>query len=138
MRRRSNIPGPVRVFTVCAILAVAPAGCFVRGGPWYSGNAPLTYVSTPVSAKTVSVIDTRTGETVWSKDVPVGKKLVIQFDENEHKGAPLPAEMNWGLLDAGEIHGELENTVPAPPVDSRRVDMTITYGSGSGAGGDGG
>jgi len=111
---------------LCAVL-LPTGGCFyTRGGPWYSGNAPLTYVSTPTSPKTVSVIDTRTGETVWSMDVPAGKKLVLKFDENENEGQALSASMDWRLFDdPDQIRGGMTDSTPAPPVSARRVDMTL-------------
>ncbi len=116
-----------------AILVAATAltgGCFLRGGPWYSGNAPLTYVSTAMSPKTVSVIDTRTGETVWSMDVPVDTKLVLQFEEDLNPGTPMPARLSWRVFDDREmIFGGLNDTIPAPPVSARRIDMSIRNAS---------
>ncbi|RMH23780.1 MAG: hypothetical protein D6693_10715 [Planctomycetota bacterium] len=112
---------------ISAALSAGLGGCFyTRGGPWYSGDAPLTYVSTPMSPKTVSVVDTRTGETVWSMDVPAGKKLVVKFDEGEREGQTLSAVMRWRLFDdPGAIRGKMTNETPAPPVSARRVDMTL-------------
>lgn len=105
----------------------ALTGCFSYNarGPWYSGNAPLTFESTAFKPKTLSLIDTRTGETIWSVDVPVGKELVVKFREGVNEGELMADLMEWGILDSGARRGELESSIPAPPRDYRRLDMTI-------------
>lgn len=102
----------------------------MRGGPWYSGAAPLTYVSTAMSPKTISVIDTRTGETVWSLDVPVDTKLVLQFEEERQPGTPMPAKLSWRVFDdRGQLFGALHDSIPAPPATARRIDMSVRNAS---------
>lgn len=111
-------------FLAVALLG-AVSGCYQPQGPGYSGLAPLTYESTEMSPKTVSLIDTRTGETVWSVDVPVNQQLVIRFREGRNEGAFMPDVMEWRLMKRGNRFGALDNTIPSPPRAARRVDMTL-------------
>jgi len=105
------------------------AGCKVSG--YYEGGTRAsddqhTYVSRPHRPQTVSLIDTRTQETLWTMEIPVGKKLVVQFKNNQFPDDPKnPALMKWGLLESDQLGGKLGNSMRAPHYDSRRLDVTM-------------
>ena len=115
-------------------MLVALAGC-TGGGPYRafwnesgSGSADdsYTYVSTTHQPKTVSVVDTRTGEVLWSVDVPVGQQLSMKFYHEREKDNPYaPDLLKWSLWDAGTKHGRLDNAMLVPSGNARRVDMTL-------------
>ncbi|MDQ7013480.1 MAG: hypothetical protein Q9O74_06235 [Planctomycetota bacterium] len=101
---------------------------FDEGGSGASTDA-FTYVSRPYEAKTVSVIDTRTQEVIFSMDIPVGQQLSVNFDDREsNKDKYLSGTMRWGLQPAGSRFGRLLNRVDVPPAHSRRIDMDIRQG----------
>jgi hypothetical protein len=108
-----------------ALALSAMSGCYQPQGPGYSGLAPETYISTEMRPKTVSLFDGRTGETIWSIDIPVNKQLVMRFYENKNEGAYMPDEMKWRIMEMGKRSGGLHNSIPAPPRDSRRVDVSL-------------
>ena len=138
------------VFGGAACVALVGAGlglggCYMEGGPRFSADR-FTYESRPWSPKTVSVVDTRTEETVWSVDVPVGQQLVISFDRGRGPNENKPDLMAWAVMEAGRVSGRLVNQMAAPPADARRVEMELRpvpefadievrpTGSGSGGG----
>lgn len=125
MTTRRAVRFAVPALSLAALSLGALAGCYSPGGPGYSGLAPLTYHSTEMSPKTVSLIDKRTGETVWSVDVPVNQQLVIRFRENMNEGSFMPDTMLWRVMEKGRWTGNLDNEIPAPPRYARRVDMTL-------------
>ncbi|MEM1423321.1 MAG: hypothetical protein AAGH64_04885, partial [Planctomycetota bacterium] len=66
--------------------------CHLEGGPRWSADR-YTYVSREWQPKTVSLIDTRTGETTWSVDVPVGQQLVVGFSKGTGPNELRPDEI---------------------------------------------
>ncbi len=119
--------GGQRVVAATLAMAVAGAlgGCLHRqGGAGFSANT-FTYVSTEWRPYTVSVVDTATGETVWSVDVPVGKQLAVGFRKGSGPNSFRPDMMDWGLEEAGRWFGTRGNQVPVPGPDARRVDVSL-------------
>lgn len=103
------------------------AGCYAEGGPWYSADS-YAYVSREWEPKTVTLRDTRTGQDFWSIDVPVGKKLLMSFDDEAgSKNGYTPSLMTWGLVEENYDLGcpDLKNTLAVPPASGRRVDVAI-------------
>lgn len=89
----------------------------------------FTYVSRPYEAKTVSVIDTRTQEVVFSLDIPVGQQLSMNFDDREsNRDKYMSGTMRWAVQPAGSRFGTLRNRIDVPPAHSRRIDMEIRQG----------
>ena len=111
------------VTTVLAAVAAMPA-CYYPGGPLYSADR-YTYESTSWSPKTVTMIDTRSGEAVWAVDVPVDTQVVIAFSEGTGPNPLNPDEIVWQLMRQGKRFGVLESRQPAPPSASRRLDLSI-------------
>lgn len=107
-----------------ALTTLALGGCHYEGGPRYSADR-YTYVSRTWSPKTVSLVDTRTGETTWSVDVPVGEQLVVGFSKGTGPNELRPDEIVWGLMPGGQRFGTRDNRQPCPPRHARRLDMTL-------------
>ena len=123
-------PRPTRALITLAIAGAALAsssGCYWEGGPLYSADR-FAYVSRTWEPKTVTVVDTRTGEALWSIDVPVGQRLVIGFraaPKNVEKNDWLPDVMQWDLMPESRISGALTNQIRVPPSSARRVDWKL-------------
>lgn len=102
-------------------------GCYFEGGSMSSEDR-FTYVSTTWQPKTISVVDTRTAEVIWSVDVPVGKKLVVDFNkgsDEEQKDPYRPDVMLWDIIEPDAYFGALSNKLRIPPKSARRIDMTL-------------
>ncbi|TVQ59827.1 MAG: hypothetical protein EA379_09860 [Phycisphaerales bacterium] len=105
----------------------ASSGCYFEGGPGWSADR-FAYVSRTWTPKTVTLVDTRTGESLWSMDVPVGQRLVIDFRKaprNVEADDWLPDVMQWDLMPESRRFGALKNQIRVPPSMSRRVEMTL-------------
>lgn len=112
----------------CAALSAAAGlgGCFYNEGGLGMSEDKHVYVSRSHQPWTVTVRDTRTGQAFWSVDVPVGKKLVVQFLEGQgSENKFTPDLMQWGLMDEGDGYGNLTNSLPVPARDVRRLEPTL-------------
>ena len=128
----AGLAGAGLVASGCAGPGLAYRSYHDEGGSGVSQDA-FVYVSRPHEPKTVTVMDTRTGEALWTMDVPVGRKLVIDFEENKADGTPdRPDLMRWELMDASDLTGRLGNAMPVPIASARRIDMTLRTGPESG------
>jgi hypothetical protein len=107
-----------------AALTLVTCGCHYEGGPLYSADR-FTYVSREWQPWTVSLIDTRTGESLWSVDVPVGQKLVVGFRAGSGPNEYKPDMMDWGLMPEDRTYGERPNQLPVPPAGARRIEPTL-------------
>ena len=113
-----------------ALLAALLAGstaitaCHHEGGPLYSADR-YTYISREWQPWTVTLVDTRTGESLWSVDVPVGQQLVVGFRKGTGPNQFKPDMMYWGLREAGRTYGESPNQLPVPPAAARRLEPTL-------------
>ncbi len=131
----SRIRRPFRTRIAAAatgLLALTLAGCvpgYYAGGSLASLDL-YTYESTPDYPQTVTLVDTSTGEKIWSVDIPVGKQLVIRFAENKAKGdKSRPDVMRWEIMQRDTTSGVLDNSIPVPPAWQRRVDVTLRSNS---------
>lgn len=123
--RLSRLARPFAAATILASLALS-AGCYYEGGPLRSIDR-FTYASTTWSPKTVTLVDTRTGEAMWSVDIPVGRQLVIDFDTSKDADNTqwLPDEARWDLMPDTRRHGQLQNKMKVPPPQARRIDVSL-------------
>lgn len=103
---------------------MALSGCHTPGGPGYSADQ-FTYVSTEWQPYTISLIDTTTGETVWTVDVPVGKQLFMSFRKGSGPNSYRPDMMSWQIELAGRLIGTPRNQIPVPGPATRRVDVAL-------------
>lgn len=121
--------GPSRSIAALAWIATAACGlcftgCHTPGGPGYSADQ-FTYVSTEWQPYTISLIDTTTGETIWTVDVPVGKQLFMTFRKGAGPNSYRPDMMDWQIEIAGRLIGTPHNQIPSPGPATRRVDVTM-------------
>ncbi|MCC5786821.1 MAG: hypothetical protein JJU33_08990 [Phycisphaerales bacterium] len=115
-----------------AAMLVGTSGCagtFLREGGAGRSLDQYTYVSRPHSPKTVSLIDTRTDEVIWTVDVPVGHQLSMRFVRNHDRdNAFTPDLLRWEIWEGRRWAGRFTNSMPVPSSDARRVDMTLREG----------
>lgn len=104
------------------------AGCYYPGGAMASKDQ-FTYASTTWQPMTISLVDTRIGETIWSVDVPVGKNLALNFQpapQDEVGADPArPDLMNWAIMSPDQHSPNFENKVRVPDKSARRVEVSI-------------
>lgn len=118
-------PNTARFFSTLTILAAGLlGGCAMPGGSMYSADK-FTYVSDSHSPKTISLLDTRTRQVVWTTEIPVGQQLVISFFEGSDPAANMPDVMKYGFTKAGRWSATMQSSIPVPGQESRRVDCII-------------
>jgi hypothetical protein len=84
------------------------------------------YISTPDAPQTVSLKDTRTGETLWTVEVPVGRKLHVVFLQQPGRAeAQGWDEMQWDLVASDKDANFIRNTMRVPPPSARRLDVAL-------------
>jgi hypothetical protein len=89
----------------------------------------FTYKSTPFVPQTVTIVNTTTGEQVWTYDVPAGKALTIHFTNRASRTNELGYdEMTWTVGPAGEMPPAPTNRMRVPPTSSRRIDVSVRPG----------
>lgn len=110
-----------------ALLAGSAAvlhGCDAEGGMMMSTDS-FTYKSTSWQPKTVTLIDTRTGEAVWSVDIPVGKQLYVGFVQGTGPNEYKPDEIVWQINWSGRYIATNKSRLPCPPSTARRLELTF-------------
>ncbi|MEL6498754.1 MAG: hypothetical protein AAFZ67_14135 [Planctomycetota bacterium] len=115
---------------LAAAVLLTSAGCYSIGGVPASRDK-FHYESHPHMPATVTILDTRTGEAIWSMDVPVGRKLALRFyDSREADDATpnLPALMRWQVVDIGKSASSLRNKVAVPLATARKIDYELREG----------
>lgn len=111
-------------------LGVAATGCHSPSGGLmaYSGGSQ-TYSSDERVQKTITMVDTRTGQPFFTIDIPPGKQLSFNFDKGQGDDpVKTPDLMRWEILDKGSKFGKLHNAQTVPNAASRRVDVSIRTG----------
>lgn len=114
-------------FTLASSLVLVLAGCYtVTPQLWQSSIGVFTYESTPEQPITITVIDTRSDEPVFRMDIPVGRRLAMQFIESGGDDPVLrPSRLEWALLQGGAVTGSLDNKLSVPPAPARRIEYTL-------------
>ena len=115
--------GPLAIvgnFTACQMYTPG-------GNPFFNGpDSAATYDSTEEFPKTITVIDTRSGERIFVLEIPVGKKLVVDFIEGAGDNTVLtPDLMSWEVFPSSVYYGPLSNSLTVPNRWARRLDVTI-------------
>lgn len=97
------------------------------GNPFFDGpNSATTWESTEEVPKTITVIDTRSGERIFVMEIPVGQKLVIDFVEDLGDNEVItPDLMSWEVFPSDVGYGPLTNALTVPNRWSRRIDVSI-------------
>jgi hypothetical protein len=106
------------------------AGCHSPRGAilTYSGGS-ATYQSTELMPKTVTIVDTRTEETVFTMDIPAGRQLTVQFFRDQGDDpVRTPDLMMYEVFDLGTRVGKLRNSLTVPNATCRRVDLDFREG----------
>lgn len=114
-----------RIFTAFVLASAAMVGgCNSPGGQGFSGDR-FVYRSDEWQPWTVSLIDTRTGESVWSVDVPVGKQLIVGFRRGAGPNEFKPDMMYWGISENGRAISRQSNQLPVPSATSRLLEPVL-------------
>ena len=105
-------------------------GCqmYVPGGnPFTDGpDSATTWESTTEVPKTVTLIDTRSGEHLFVMEIPVGQKLVIDFVTDGGDNAVItPDLMMWEVFPSSEKYGPLSNALTVPDRWSRKIIVDL-------------
>lgn len=101
------------------------SGCYSEGGLGWSEDQHV-YISRPHQPWNVTIKDTRTGQDFWTVEVPVGKQLVIHFVKGGGTtDSYTPDLMEWAIMDDGAEFERLDNNMPVPPANSRRIDTAL-------------
>ncbi len=113
------------------MLVLLGSACTMHDGgymPMAAGTwSPMTFQSTAAAPKTVAIVDTRTGETVFEVDIPTGQQLSIEFfmNKHRHKKPEAPDYMKYTLHTLGDVIGHLDKRVDVPAPWNRRVDVFL-------------
>lgn len=128
MRNAGLWSGGAAMCGLAAVLSLS-GGCGYRPGSKGFKGAAHTYTSTTHRPATLSLIDTRTGEVVWTVDVPPGKQVVTKFVEGAGTDpVERPDRLDYAVMDLGDKHGRLRSVVSVPDAASRRWDLTYREG----------
>jgi hypothetical protein len=102
-------------------------GCSAyKPGGSLASDDQFTFISEPWAPTTIALVDTRTGQTHWTVEVPVGQQVVVRFIAGEEPdNIPLPDTMRWQLMAAGKESGQLRNAMNVPPTGARRMDVSL-------------
>lgn len=124
-RRTRTLPA----LALASLALLGATGCAYVG--WHEGGDLSSYdkhvyISTAWQPKTVTLLDTRSGDKLASWDIPVGKQLAMQFYDDGNKEDPVyPAMLRYEIMPAGQEGGTLHNSMPCPGRDARRLDMEL-------------
>lgn len=124
------MPRTTPAFLLAAMVSAVALtqGCVMHGrtpGGNLRSNDVHTYLSTPEQPMTVSLVDTRDGAAVWSYDIPVGKKLSLEFHSDRSEDATLPDKMMWELMEPDEHSMRMRSEIAVPPAQSRRLEVSL-------------
>lgn len=120
---------PTAALTVAVALLPVLTGCgYQSGSRGFKGSAH-TYVSSEHLPATLTLVDTRTGEVVWTMDIPAGKQLVTRFSADAGTDpVDRPDRLEYAVMDAGDRYGRLRSVVSVPNAASRRWELTYRSG----------
>jgi len=111
--------------SVAAFSALPGCTSYQPGGSGFSDDTH-TYYSTVHEPKSVSLVDTRTGQTLWTYEIPVNRQLTLRFYENQSPDTPdTPSRMHWREFEIGTKQGNLDNEMLVPMARDRRLDWVI-------------
>lgn len=123
--------------TTLVLSLASISGCNVyRPGGSMRSNDTFTFISNEFYPVTVTLVDVRTNEPIWTADVPVATQLTFRFHEAQYPDNPAnPDAMRWQFFDHPVRAGELTSVMACPDRYSRRMDVTIRktpeYATGS-------
>lgn len=85
------------------------------------------YASTVWEPKTVTLTDTVSGETLWVKEVPVGRQVVIRFFPGKARGndPKRPDQMAWGMARINKAADGWEERFDVPGSEWRMLSFEL-------------
>lgn len=114
---------------VVSLAAIVGVGCEGIPGHFPGGTGAsidkFVYTSTSELPQTVTLFDTRTGQAIWSKDVPVGHQLVVRFYEATNQDPVNPDRMAWQVMETTRWGGSISNSFMVPPSNARRLETSF-------------
>ncbi len=119
----------ILVLSVMTMLALA--GCHMPHGGWFGGTgSSQTYYSTEARPTTITLVDVRTGESLFAMDIPAGKQLTIVLDEGEGDDPVYrPNLLRYQIFDIGTTTGKLRSSMTVPPANVLRFDVSFREGN---------
>ncbi len=85
----------------------------------------FSYASTTYAPQTVTLVNTATGENIWSCDIPPGQKLELRFTKTARAAEEAGSdEMAWTLIGQTDQPAGRRSTMKVPPPSHRRLDLT--------------
>lgn len=128
-RREKRVWGARGVVGVMALSAMSLVlgGCWTPGGTRGWSPDSYTYESFSYAPQTVTVKDVRTGETLWTYDIPVGMQLSFKFHKDARSDIDpnFPDLMKWDVWEVGTRFGQPRNELAVPGARDRLVDVTV-------------
>lgn len=117
-----SVPAALIVPVLLSVAALSGCNPYREGGSESSTDTNV-YVSTSDSPKTIIVRDTRDRSEIWSYEVPVGSKLVVEFFPDRFDSPTRPDLMRWGEMAPDNNYGSLRNEMAIPK--TRIIEMQI-------------
>ncbi len=121
---RSTFTSLTLGLALCATAGLS--GCWSPGGSRGWVKDAYTYESSSMIPQTVTVKDTRTGETLFSYDIPVGRQLVVRFfADHTPDDAAFPDLMMWDDWEIGTRFGSPSKELAVPPASGRMLEVSV-------------
>lgn len=114
---------PGRFFSVLALFSLSATGC-----AWIDDTSDdnYHYKSSPHMPLTITLVDTRTDEEIWSRDIPVGTGLKMSFSQNGKSDDPYGhSNMKWKVTGIADTEGERYGRLIVPTRAVRRIDVDV-------------
>lgn len=129
MRFQSALTSPIsrRILsaTVRGVAAAATLGAAIVVGGCSSAEVH-SYESTTMAPQTITLLNTATGEKIWTCEVPIGKRLDIRFVKTPRAAEEAGFdEMSWQISGMTDKPEGRRSTLKVPPPSHRRLDMTL-------------
>lgn len=123
-RSRTSVAAVAGLISMLALSACEGVPGHYPGGTLASIDK-YVYPSTMELPQTVTLVDTRTGQTIWSKDIPVGQQLVMRFYADATDDPHNPDRLEWRVMKLGRTGGTLTERMSVPNAGSRRLDTSF-------------
>lgn len=104
------------------------SGCKWSSWGMASADGRFNYTSTIHTPYTVTLVDTSTGDVLWTYEVPVGKTLSVRFLEGHDAEATGKDTMKWEVFPAKRMGSTLANSMPVPAASSRILKVYLREG----------
>ncbi len=109
--------------TSALLLSIAACASLLAG---CNGPEQMSYRSTSLTPQTVTILDTVSGETLWTVDVPVGKQVDMKFLERAATAEEFGSDiLQWTISPVGQPWQGAVSEVRVPPPSSRRIDVRL-------------